>query len=142
MCIPLVTVNDIMKAISTLKNKKCNVDEIPVKIIKENKVLLCEPLSKLFNVSINNGVFPRHFKVAKIISIHKSGSKTNILNYRPISILSIFSKIFEQLMKEKLLDYLNKNKIIRNSQFGFRPGLNTFDAINKFTSDLYVLCPR
>ena len=40
-------------------------------------------------------------------------------------------------MKEKLLDYLNKNKIISNSQFGFRPGLNTFDAINKFTSDLY-----
>ena len=137
MGIPLVTVNDIMKAISTLKNKKCNVDEIPVKIIKENKELLCEPLSKLFNDSISNGVFPRHFKVAKIIPIHKSGSKTNISNYRPISILSVFSKIFELLMKNFLMNYLNKHKILSNSQYGFRSGLNTFDALAKFTSDVY-----
>ena len=92
MSIPPVTVNDIINAISTLKNKtkKCNVNEIPVKIIKEIKELLGEPLSKLFNDSIKDGVFPSHFKVAKIIPIHKSGSKANTSNYPPISILFFF----------------------------------------------------
>ena len=92
MNIPYVTVYDTVKAISVLKNMKVYVDEIPVKIIKENKNLLAEPLSKLFNDSIKDGVFPTRFKLAKIIPIHISGNKTNISNYRPISILSVFSK--------------------------------------------------
>ena len=137
MNIPIVTGSDIVKAISALKNKKCPVDEIPVKIIKENKNLLAEPLAKLFNDSIKDGVFPNRFKLAKIIPIHKSGSKTNISNYRPISILPVFSKIFEIIMKNFLMNYLNSQRILNNRQFGFRPGLNTFDAINVFTSDLH-----
>lgn len=137
MNIPLVAANDTVKAITALKNKKSNVDEIPVIIIKENKNLLAEPLSKLFNDSIKDGVFPTRFKLAKIIPIHKSGSKTKVSNYRPISILSVFSKIFEIIMKNFLMSYLSKQKILNNRQFGFRPGLNTFDAINLFTSDLH-----
>ena len=135
MNIPYVTVYDTVKAISALKNKKGHIDEIPVKIIKENKNLLAEPLSKLFNDSIKDGIFPTRFKLAKIIPIHKSGNN-NISNYRPISILSVFSKIFE-IMKNFLMSYLSKQKILNNRQFGFRLGLNTFDAINLFTSDLY-----
>lgn len=137
MNIPIVTENDIVKAISALKNKKCRADEIPVKIIKENKNLLAEPLSKLFSDSIKDAVFPNRLKLANIIPIHKSGSKTNISNYRPISILPVFSKIFEIIMKNFLMNYLNKRRILNNRQFGFRPGLNTFDAINVFTTDLH-----
>ena len=94
MSIPLVTVTDIMNTITALKNKKCHVDDIPVKIIKENKELLGVTLSKLFNDSIRDGVFSSQFKVAKIIPIHKSGNKANISNYRPISIFSVFQFFF------------------------------------------------
>ena len=108
-----------------------------LRVIKGNKNLLSEPLSKLFNDSIKDGVFPTKFKLAKIIPIHKSGCKTKVSNYRPISILSVFSKIFEIIMKNFLMSYLSKQKILNDRQFGFRPGLSTFDAINLFTSDLY-----
>ena len=74
---PLITDNDIVKA---------HVDEIPVKLIKENKRLLAKDLTILFNQSITTGVFPNRFKFPKIIPIHKSGSKIGLSNYRPISI--------------------------------------------------------
>ena len=126
--IPLLTINDTIKAITELKNKKYNIDEIPIKIIKENKDVLADPLTKLFNDSIKDGIFPSAFKTAKIFLIYKSGNKTNISNYRPI---------FELIMKKILMRYLDKLNILNNKQFVFRPDLNTFDAINMFTSDVY-----
>ena len=92
----------------------------------------------LFNQSINTGIFPDRFKLGKLIPIYKTGNKTDLSNYRPITILPIFSKVFEALMKKHLLIFLNKMKILNNKQFGFRPGLSTFDALNNFTSDLYA----
>ena len=137
MVVPFVTPDDTLKVINALKNKKVHFDEIPVHIIKENRDLLSIPLTILFNQSINTGTFPEKFKLAKVIPIHKTGSKTDLCNYRPISILSNFSKIFESLMKNQLMTYLNKTNILNNRQFGFRSGFSTFDAINTFMSDLY-----
>lgn len=138
MVVPLITTNDTEKVINALKTKKGHIDEIPVHIIKLNNKLFSIPLTILFNQSISTGTFPEKFKLAKIIPIHKTGSKTDLSNYRPISILSNFSKVFEHLMKNQLMLYLKKNDILNSRQFGFRPKLNTFDAINTFTSDLYT----
>lgn len=135
---PLVTPDDTIQVINALKNKKGHIDEIPIHIIKLYNTLFSIPLTILFNQSISTGMFPEKFKLAKIIPIHKTGSKTDLCNYRPISILSNFSKIFESLMKYQLMLYLKKRDILNNRQFGFRSGLNTFDAINTFTSDLYT----
>ena len=93
---PPITHSDIIEAIQSLKNKKGHIDEIPAEIIKENRELFAIPLATLFNQLIQPGIFPDRFKQAKIIPIHKSGSKDNISNYRPISILPIFSKVFEE----------------------------------------------
>ena len=65
-------------------------------------------------------------------------NKTDLSNYRPISILPVFSKVFELLMKKHLLIFLSKMNILNDKQFGFRPGFNTFDAINTYTSALYT----
>ena len=138
MSVPIITDYDTTKVIATLKNKKGHIDEIPVAIIKENKDLFSKPLTLLFNQSVNTGTFPDNLKLGKIIPIYKSGSKTDVSNYRPISILPIFSKIFESLMKNQLILFLNKMQILNNRQFGFRPGFSTFDAINTFTSDLHT----
>lgn len=94
MVISLVTPSDTVKVINALKNKKVHIDEIPVHIIKANKDLLSIPLTILFNQSISTGTFPDKFKLAKIIPIYKTGCKTDVSNYRPISILLNFSKIF------------------------------------------------
>jgi len=123
--------------ITSLKNKKGHFDEIPVNIIKENKDILSKPLTILFNQSICTGVFPERFKHGKIIPLHKSGNKSDLSNYRPISILPIFSKIFEAIMKKYLMLFLSKLNILNDKQFGFRPGLSSFDALYTYTSDIY-----
>ena len=138
MAMPPVTTHETIQVINVLKNKKGHMDEIPVHIIKQNKDLFAMPLTILFNQSVESGTFPERFKLAKIIPIHKTGCKSDLSNYRPISILSTFSKIFETLMKNQLILFLKQRNILNNRQFGFRPGLNTFDAVNTFMSDLYT----
>ena len=68
----------------------------------------------------SNGIFPNALKIAKVIPIHTSGSKQVVENYRPISLLSPFSKIVEKIIKTRLLSFLDKNKILYERQSGFR----------------------
>ena len=80
-------------------------------------------------MSINQGIFPTELKLAYITPIYKNGDKTLINNYRPISILSVFSKIFEKLMYKRLFNFINKNNILFKHQFGFREGYGTSLAL-------------
>ena len=77
-------------------------------------------MSNITNSSFLQGVFPSQLKVAKVVPIHKSGSKTNVENYRPISLLSVFSKFFEKLMHHRVYDFLQRNNSLSDLQFGFR----------------------
>ena len=77
-------------------------------LIKQLNTELSPILCSLFNKSFNEGVFPDCFKIAKVIPLHKKGN-TNILdNFRPISLLPQFSKIYEKLFKKRLLCFINK----------------------------------
>lgn len=118
-----MTANDTVKAISALKMEKK-----PVKIMKENTNRLAEQLLKLLNDSVKDGVFPTKLKLAKIFPVHKSGRKTNVSNCRPISFLSVFQNFLIPL-KNFVMSYFRKQKILNNRQYGFCSGLNTFDAI-------------
>jgi hypothetical protein len=69
--------------------------------------------------------------------LHKGGDPTNINNYRPISLLSNFSKIFEKIIKSRLIAYLEGNKLLSKNQFGFRPGIGTEEALYNTTTFLY-----
>ena len=137
MLVPTVLPQDVIRIIKSLKNKKSNVKEISTTILKLNSQHLAIPLSMLFNQSVNSGVFPQVLKQAIVIPIHKKGSKEELSNYRPISLLNIFSKIFEKLMKEFLLNYLTTKNIINSSQYGFRSGISTFDALSTFSEKIY-----
>ena len=77
-------------------------------------------LSKIFNNCILNGVFPSKLKIAKVTLIYRSGYRYKSTNYRPISILSPFSKVFEKIIYYRLNDYFNSHKILAKQQFGFR----------------------
>ena len=87
------------------------------------------PLSGLINACLGAGFFPDFLKVARITPIFKSGDPTQFGNYRPISVLSVFSKIFERVIQGRLLSFLNKQGHILSSQYGFRRGHSTYMAI-------------
>ena len=77
-------------------------------------------LATLINESFSGGIFPDKLKIAKVITLHKKGSTENPSNYRLISLLSIFSKIFEKVMHKRLYEFLEKNNLLYSLQFGFR----------------------
>ena len=79
----------------------------------------------IINKSFESGIFPDALKLTKVIPIFKSGSKLDMNNYRPISLLSTFSKIFEKLMHLRLYKFLENNKVIYQSQFGFQKNKST-----------------
>ena len=87
---------------------------------------LAGPLAILFNLSLSRGVYPDQWKQALIISIFKNkGNRASPGSYRPISLLSIVSKVFGQLVKKQLLLFSVGHKVIPDEQFGFLPGRST-----------------
>ena len=112
-----------------MKNSAAGWDDISARIVKQFYPLFIKPLCHTLNLSISQGVFPDEMKLAKVIPLFKKGCKFKVNNYRPVSILSIFSKILERLMFNRLLKYINKNKILYSCQFGFRKKYATFMAV-------------
>lgn len=137
LSVPEITLQDVMNIIKSLKNKKCSTEDFAPFIIKENAYLLVQPIAYLFNQSISTGKFPNKLKSACIIPLHKKGPKTDLNNYRPISLLNIFSKIFEKIMKIHLVSFLDRNSILNENQFGFQAGKSTLDALIKFSTQVY-----
>ena len=79
---------------------------------------IIEPLTHLINISFRSGVFPS--ELAKVVPIFKSGDSSSVNNCRPISVLSFFSKVFERVVYNRVLDFLCKNNVLYDYQFGFR----------------------
>ena len=116
-----ITHNEIEDIILSLKNgESTGPFSIPVKLLKLLNPYISKPLAQIFNESITLGIFPDKLKQAKVIPIHKKGSPTDPSNYRPISLLSVFSKMFEKLMYQRLYGFLNNFDIFYPLQFGFR----------------------
>ncbi len=121
---------EVENIISSLKNtSSCGVDHIPVTAIKAVSEYISPMLASLINHSIDKGIFPDALKIAKILPIYKSGDRSSITNYRPISLLNTFSKIYEKVILNRLDDFLNKHKILYEGQFGFRKNHSTQLAI-------------
>jgi Notch-like protein len=93
-------------------------DEISVKILKSSAPFISTPLCCLINTSLNSGVFPARLKYSIVTPLHKKGD--NVSNYRPISLLTSFSKIFEKIIYNRLITHITSNNIFTNSHFGFR----------------------
>ena len=95
------------------------------------------PLKYLFGKSIEKGVFPGALKIAKVTPLFKGGDSTDIRNYRPISVLTCFSKILECIMYNRLYKYLTDEKLLYSKQFGFQTGLSTEHAIVQLVDQIY-----
>ena len=92
---------------------------LPVQVLKYISNIVSPILSELINKAVTEGVFPQSLKVARVIPLYKGGDATNVKNYRPISILPLFSKLFEKVIYNQLYQYLENKNILFKSQYGF-----------------------
>ena len=105
--------NELKDAFFSLKiNKSPGYDDISFNVVKKCFSSFCELLKYLFNLSIEKGIFPDDLKIAKVTPVYKADDKSDLSNYRPISVLSCFSKILERIMYNRLYQYLTENKIL------------------------------
>ena len=109
---------------------------IPTNILKQTKEFISKPLSDLINLSFTSGKFPTIFKCPSVTPIFKKGSKLEYSNYRPISILSNVSKIFEKLVSNRLKFFLEQNKCLFESQYGFRSKHSIDHALIQITEEI------
>ena len=124
----------VYRKLSKLKTTKATgPDGIPARVLKECAFVLCRPLSSLFSLSLDIGVVPSEWKCANVVAIHKCGSKSDPNNYRPISLLSIVSKIMESLVNDYLQKHLFGLRLITNHQYGFRPKHSSLDLLTRVT---------
>lgn len=137
MYLPPVSPTEIERYLQALKTSTPGYDEVSPKILKHASTSLSNPLTHIINITLKTGIFPDKLKIAKVIPIHKSGSKYDINNYRPVSILPAFSKIFEKVIATRLLNYLEKNHLLSEHQHGFRANHSTESAIVEFTNNVY-----
>ena len=125
------TEDEVAALISSLSNKKAKrVGDIDTFYVKISKHIISPLLCKLFNFAITQGIYPNALKLAEVIPIYKKGDVNNVNNYRPISILSQFNKIFEKLISCRLTQFLEKFNLLSDHQFGFRKNYSTAYAIN------------
>ena len=125
-----VTITELQNEINDLNAKKsCGHDDLSAKFIKIISPLLTVPLCKVINQALATGVYPDLLKIAKVIPIHKKGERDNVNNYRPISVLSTFNKLFEKIIHKRFYQFLTKYKAFHKFQFGFREKHSTTLAL-------------
>lgn len=129
---------EIGNIIRKLKNKTSSgPDKIPAIVIKNLPIDIIKEYTIIFNNSFNQAYYPRRWKEAKVLPIPKKNkNQEEPQNYRPISLTSNISKIFEKLIKEQILKHSDQHNIIPNNQYGFKNNHSTTHALHKFSSDI------
>ena len=116
------------KVVQPLETNSAGVDGLPLRTVKVILRYILPSLVFTINLSLEKGSSPVQFKVEKVIPFHKGGCKSDIENWRPTSILPIFSKILEKVVHERLCNFLHMNRLLSQTQFGFRKGHSTTHA--------------
>ena len=131
------TPEEVSNCISNIKPYSApGVDGIPLKFVKLARCIISPYLAKLFNKYIEQEIFPRDFKIAYVIPIPKTSSPKSLDEFRPISLLSVVSKLLKQILKNKMLVFIDKNNILTSFQCGFKANNSTELAITSFYYNL------
>jgi len=99
--------------------------------------IIAPTLVNLYNMCIESGKYPEILKIAKVMPPYKNGPKDECSNYRLISLLSPFSKLFEKYLHERLVNYFEKFNILTPNQFGFRNNSFTSHAVRQLYDELF-----
>ena len=98
-------------------------------VIKEVLDLIVQPLTYITNLSLSSGIVPDQMKIARVVSLFKTGDLSQFTNYRPVSVLPAFSKCLEGTVYNRLINFLNKFNTLSNNQYGFRKNHSTAYAL-------------
>ncbi|KAI8482827.1 hypothetical protein Bbelb_394890 [Branchiostoma belcheri] len=127
----------VMNELQRLKTKKATgLDKIPAKLLKDSSPVIAKPLTHIFNLSLASGEVPSEWKEAQISPVHKSGNCADVGNYRPVSVLSVTSKVMERLVCNQVTRYLTRCKLLTSHQSGFRRHHSTATAVQKIVEDI------
>ena len=135
--LPLANENDICDIIKKLDTKKAKgIDDIPPKLIKMSANIIKKSITDILNIAINTNTFPDLMKIGKISPIYKhpkDGSRLDKKCYRPVSVLTTFSKIFERFILNSILEYTNT--ILSDHISAYRKGYSCQNVLLKLTDD-------
>ena len=132
-----VVEHDIIKTVNNFNNKvSLDCHDLNMKLVKSVIHYIMEPFTYICNKSFEDGIFPEEMKLTKVLPLFKSGPKDEFTNYRPVSLLSQFSKILEKLYADKLDKFISTFKISNNSQYGFRSNCSTSMALMELLEEI------
>ena len=130
-----VSATDVLSAIQNIARKNvCGIDGISIKMLSLSASEIAPALAAIFNHSIDKGIFPSQWKMATITVVYKKGSVLDFSSYRPISVLSTVSKIFEKVILSQLRDIIDSNHLLSDQQHGFQPNRSCETALISLVS--------
>ena len=127
----------ISSLISKQKNKYYGLDHYSAKVLKYVNDIISPVLSDIVNKSFSTACFPDMQKIARVVPLFKEGNAEEVNNWRPISNLPLLSKIIERAFYDQLYNYFEQKKLLNDSQFGFRRGKSTVQALMKNLDIVY-----
>ncbi len=123
LLVAMVTPDIIMKKLVSLKPDKApRIDSMYPVVLKEVAGAICEPLSVIFRKSLVEADVPEDWRRANVTPLFKKGAKCKPENYRPVSLTSVISKVFESIMRDAIVVHLKRHKLVKDSQHGFTQG--------------------
>ena len=133
-----VDIDSVILIIKHLNDtKSIGADKIPLSFLRDSLSITAFYLTCIVNTSIVTGKFPTMWKQAVVVPLLKGGDPQNVQNYRPISLLSVVSKILEKIIARQLTFYLESKSLLSTNQHGFRPKLSTETALTTVTNQIY-----
>jgi hypothetical protein len=132
-----VGIGGVEKLLSKLNPKKAQgPDQLPLRVLKEASAQVAPLLTSVFNQSLNTGEVPTDWLQANVVSIHKKDSKSDVNNYRPVSLTAVPSKLLEHIIHHSVMGHSDKHHIIIDNQHGFRTGHSTESQLILTVEDL------
>jgi len=116
--------------------KSTGLDGVSSRLIRHAAPVIAGPLTHIYNLSLSTGVVPSDWKMAKVTPLHKDGDKNNCNNYRPISVIPSFMKIFEKAIHAQVYSYLKEHNLLNECQSGFRPKHSTSTTLLHVTDNI------
>ena len=130
MFFPSTYQQEIVEICASLRSgSAAGFDNIHIDVVKQNIDIISKPLTRIINLSLSSGIVPKQLKLARIIPLFKSGDQDLNPNYRPVSVLPIFSKFLEKVVYKRLYNVLIKYNILFDNQYCFRKHHSTALAL-------------
>ena len=129
--------NEVKKALPSIR-KDCSsgLDNISIRLLQPVLEFIISPLTHIINSCIQNNTFPAVWKTSRISPIPKVDNPSGYDDYRPIAILPVLSKVFENLVLQQMQEFIYNQCLLHDTQSGFRKGHSTTTALLKFKDDI------